>query len=126
MHNLSSERMDSFPLAELAFRILSGRELEVFKTSTDTVKLYRRTNVILSRNAGYTPDAIEEHTEYSEREQRSLVSRYREEGVKGLSDRHRSGRPKHSSDRRSEVVDVHGNNLQTAVPEFPEHSNQSI
>ncbi len=59
------------------------RELEAFNTSTDPVKLSRRANVILYRNAGYTPDEIEAHTEYSEREQRDLVSRYREKGVKG-------------------------------------------
>ncbi len=101
------------------------RELEAFKTSTDNVKLYRRAKVIIYRNAGYTPDEIEEHTEYSEREQRYLVSRYRKEGVKGLYDRHRRGRPKHSPDRRSEVVDVHGNDSQTAVPDIPDHVNQA-
>jgi transposase len=70
------------------------RELETLKTTTHDVRVYRRTKVILYRNAGYTPDEIQEHTEYSEREQRYVVRRYREEGVSGLHDRPRSGRPK--------------------------------
>ena len=72
------------------------RELEAFKMRTKEAKLYRRAKVILYRNGGYTPDEIEEHTDYSEREQRYLVRRYREEGIAGLADRPRSGRPKGS------------------------------
>jgi transposase len=70
------------------------RELEAFKMHAREAKLYRRAKVILYRNGGYTPDEIEEHTDYSEREQRNWVRRYREEGVEGLYDRHRSGRPR--------------------------------
>lgn len=70
------------------------RELDAFKMRTKKAKLYRRAKVILYRNGGYTPDEIEEHTDYSEREQRYLVRRYREEGIAGLADRPRSGRPK--------------------------------
>jgi transposase len=70
------------------------REPEALKRTTKQVNVYRRTKVILYRNGGYTPDEIEEHTDYSEREQRYLVRRYREEGVGGLVDRPRSGRPK--------------------------------
>jgi transposase len=73
------------------------RELEEIKTTTKEVRVYRRAKVILYRNAGYTPDEIEEHTDYSEREQRYLVRRYREEGVAGLRDRPRSGRPRRES-----------------------------
>ena len=69
------------------------RELEAFKMNTREAKLYRRAKVILYRNSGYTPDEIEEHTDYSEREQRNWVRRYREAGVDGLYDRPRSGRP---------------------------------
>lgn len=76
------------------------RELEDLKTTTKAVKLYRRVKVILYRNGGYTPDEIEEHTDYSEREQRYLVRRYREEGVAGLADRPRSGRPKGTGRRQ--------------------------
>ena len=61
---------------------------------TGEAKLYRRAQVILYRNGGYTPDEIEVHTDYSEREQRNWVRRYREEGVEGLYDRRRSGRPR--------------------------------
>lgn len=70
------------------------RELEAFKRRTGEAKLYRRAKVLLYRNGGYTPDEIEEHTDYSEREQRNWVRRYREEGVEGLVDRPRSGRPR--------------------------------
>ncbi len=73
------------------------RELEAFKMNTKEAKLYRRAKVILYRNGGYTPDEIEEHTDYSEREQRNWVRRYREEGVEGLYDRPRSGRPRGSA-----------------------------
>lgn len=73
------------------------RELEQLKTTTKDVRVYRRTKVILYRNAGYPPDEIQEHTDYSEREQRYVVCRYREEGVAGLRDRPRSGRPKRVS-----------------------------
>ncbi len=73
------------------------RELEAFKMNTKEAKLYRRAKVILYRNGGYTPDEIEEHTDYSEREQRNWVRRYREEGVAGLYDRPRSGRPRGSA-----------------------------
>jgi transposase len=76
------------------------RELEELKKTTKEVKLYRRAKVILYRNSGYTPDEIEEHTDYSEREQRYLVRRYRKEGVAGLADRPRSGRPKGTGRRR--------------------------
>ena len=69
------------------------RELETLKKHTKEAKLYRRAKVILYRNGGYTPDDIEEHTDYSEREQRNWARRYREEGVAGLYDRPRSGRP---------------------------------
>jgi transposase len=70
------------------------RELEAFKRRAKEAKLYRRAKVILYRDGGYTPDEIEEHTDYSEREQRNWVRRYREEGVEGLVDRPRSGRPR--------------------------------
>lgn len=59
------------------------RELEEIKRTTKDVRVYRRVKVILYRNAGYTRDEIYEHTDYSEREQRYLVRRYREEGVAG-------------------------------------------
>ncbi len=70
------------------------RELEkVIRTTRDS-KVYRRAKVILFRNAGYTTDEIQEYTDYSERAQQYWLSRYREEGVSGLYERPRSGRPK--------------------------------
>jgi transposase len=76
------------------------RELDTLKRHTKEAKLYRRAKVILYRNGGYTPDEIEEHTDYSEREQRYLIRRYRDEGIAGLADRPRSGRPKGTGRRQ--------------------------
>lgn len=59
------------------------QELEEVITTTRNLKVYRRTKVILYRNAGYTADEIQVHTEYSERAQQYWLSRYREEGVAG-------------------------------------------
>jgi len=70
------------------------RDLEEVKRTTQDVRVYRRAKVILYRNAGYTPDEILEHTDYSEREQRYVIRRYREEGIAGLFDRPKSGRPR--------------------------------
>jgi transposase len=70
------------------------RELEEVKRTAQDVRVYRRAKVILYRNAGYTPDEILEHTDYSEREQRDMIRRYREDGIAGLLDRPRSGRPR--------------------------------
>lgn len=69
------------------------RELERCLSSTTDLTLYRRAKVILYRNAGYSADEIQDHTEYSERAQRYWVRRYREEGIAGLEERTRSGRP---------------------------------
>jgi transposase len=77
------------------------RELEEVITTTRNIKVYRRAKVILYRNAGYTADEIQEHTEYSERAQQYWLSRYREEGVAGLHDHPRSGRPRSESQRFS-------------------------
>lgn len=77
------------------------RELDAAKRTAKDVRVYRRVKVILYRNAGYTPDEISEHTDYSEREQRYVIRRYREEGVAGLHDRPRSGRPRRASPRCS-------------------------
>ena len=79
------------------------RELEAFKRTAREATLYRRAKVILYRNSGYTPDEIEEHTDYSEREQRNWVRRYREEGVDGLYDRPRSGRPRGHNSRKQDA-----------------------
>ena len=77
------------------------RELEEVITTTRDIKVYRRAKVILYRHAGYTADAIQDHTEYSERAQQYWLSRYRAEGVAGLHDQPRSGRPRSESQRFS-------------------------
>lgn len=59
------------------------RELEEIIRTTRDIKVYRRAKVILYRNAGYTVDEIQEHTEYSERAQQYWLSRYQEEGGAG-------------------------------------------
>jgi transposase len=73
------------------------RELEEAIMTTRNIKVYRRAKVILYRNASYTADEIQEHTEYSERAQQYWLSRYREEGIAGLRDHPRSGRPRSDS-----------------------------
>ena len=70
------------------------QELEDLVKTTREVKLYRRAKVILYKEAGYSAEEIEVHTDYSEREQWWWLARYRQEGVKGLSDRPRCGRPR--------------------------------
>ena len=77
------------------------RELEEVITTTRNIKVYRRAKVILYRNAGYTADEIQDHTEYSERAQQYWLNRYRAEGVAGLRDHPRSGRPRSESQRFS-------------------------
>lgn len=69
-------------------------ELEQLVKTTHDVKLYRRAKVILYQDAGYSAKEIRVHTEYSEREQWWWLARYRQEGVDGLRDRLRSGRPR--------------------------------
>lgn len=69
------------------------RELAGVIRTTRAIKVYRRAKVILFRNAGYTADEIQEYTDYSERTQQYWLSRYREEGIAGLCERPRSGRP---------------------------------
>jgi transposase len=76
-------------------------ELADIITTTKDITVYRRTKVILYRNAGYTAEEIQEHTDYSERAQQYWLRRYREEGVAGLFERPRSGRPKHETQQEA-------------------------
>ena len=69
-------------------------ELERVIRTTREVKIYRRAKVILYKELGYSTQEIEEHTEYSEREQWWWLRRYAQEGLPGLKDRPRSGRPR--------------------------------
>jgi transposase len=94
------------------------QELEELKKATKDVRVYRRVKVILYRNAGYTPDEITEHTDYSEREQRYVIQRYRKEGTVGLRDRPRSGRPKRKRQERSGV--------QTGQPEADPEADPEV
>jgi putative transposase len=93
------------------------RELEEVIRRTRDSKVYRRAKVILYRNAGYTVDEIQDHTEYSERAQQYWLSRYREEGVAGLGDHPRSGRPRSESQRFSAEQDVKPEAEQDVKPE---------
>lgn len=106
---------------------MQQQELEAVKSTTKDIRVYRRTKVILYRNAGYTPDESEEHTDYSEREQRYGVRRYREEGVAGLGDHPRSGRPRIesecSSDEHSVKQDV-GQELDQEADQDVEPQNE--
>lgn len=69
-------------------------ELEALLHATHDIKVYRRIQVILYKDAGYVEDEIQEHTGYSKRAQWWWLSRYARHGVKGLFDKPRSGRPR--------------------------------
>ncbi len=70
------------------------QELEWVVQTTREVKIYRRAKVILYKDMADSPAEIEEHMEYSEREQGWWLKRYVQEGVLGLKDRPRCGRPR--------------------------------
>jgi transposase len=100
------------------------RELEEVKTTTKDVRVYRRAKVILYRNAGYTSDEIDEHTDYPERVQRYWVRRYREEGAAGLRDHPRSGRPRSESQQLLDEQTVKQDIEQDIEQEAEQESNQ--
>ena len=98
------------------------RELEEVIRTTRDIKVYRRAKVLLYRHAGYTVDEIQDHTEYSERAQQYWLSRYREEGVAGLRDHPRSGRPRAESQRFSGEQTV----KQEAEQEVKQEAEQEV
>jgi len=102
------------------------RELEEVITTTRNIKVYRRAKVILYRNAGYTADEIQEHIEYSERTQQYWLSRYREEGVAGLRDHPRSGRPRSESQRFSGEQTVKQEAEQEVKQEVEQEAEQEV
>ena len=69
------------------------QELERFSTTTRESKLFRRAKVILYKDAGETIHEIWKHTGYSAEAQDWWWHRYVSEGVEGLRDKQRSGRP---------------------------------
>ena len=71
-----------------------GRELQELLRITSSVKVYRRTQTLLYLDEGESPAQIQRHTGYAERAQFYWLRRYRDEGVGGLEDRPRSGRPR--------------------------------
>jgi transposase len=69
-------------------------ELQQYLATTPSAKVYRRVRMLLYLDAGYSAAEIQEHTGYAERAQFYWLCRYRDEGLDGLTDRHRSGRPR--------------------------------
>jgi hypothetical protein len=69
-------------------------ELQELLNTTSTVKVYRRTKMLLYLDEGFSPKEIQKHTGYAERAQFFWLRRYRESGIQGLGDRPRSGRPR--------------------------------
>jgi len=69
-------------------------ELQELLNTTSSVKVYRRTKMLLYLDEGYSPEEIQTHTRYAERAQFFWLCRYREAGTQGLEDRLRSGRPR--------------------------------
>lgn len=69
------------------------QELEHFSTTTRESALFRRAKIILYKDAGMTIAEIRKHTGYSAEAQDWWWHRYRNEGLVGLRDKPRSGRP---------------------------------
>lgn len=69
-------------------------ELQQYLATTPHAQVYRRVRMLLYLDAGYSTEEIKEHTGYAERAQFYWLRRYRDEGLDGLADRPRSGRPR--------------------------------
>ncbi len=69
-------------------------ELQELLDTTSSVKVYRRAKMLLYLDEGYSPKQIRKHTGYAKRAQFFWLRRYRAEGIRGLEDRPRSGRPR--------------------------------
>ena len=69
-------------------------ELQQCLATTPHAKVYRRVRMLLYLDEGYSVEDIQKHTGYAERAQFYWLHRYREEGLEGLADRPRSGRPR--------------------------------
>jgi hypothetical protein len=73
------------------------QELQHLVKTTKDAKVYRRAKVVVYLYQGRSADFIAEHTGYSERSQYYWLRRYNLEGISGLWDHPRSGRPLESS-----------------------------
>jgi transposase len=69
-------------------------ELQRCLATTPHAKIYRRVRMLLYLDEGYSAEEIQAHTGYAERAQFYWLRRYRDEGLDGLADRPRSGRPR--------------------------------
>jgi len=69
-------------------------ELQELLNTTSSVKVYRRTKMLLYLDEGSSPEETRKPTGYAERAQFFWLRRYRELGIQGLADRPRSGRPR--------------------------------
>jgi transposase len=69
------------------------QELETLLKTTKHVKVYRRAKVIVYLYGGRSTEFIQEHTGYNRRSQYYWLNRYSQEGIQGLYDHPRSGRP---------------------------------
>jgi transposase len=96
------------------------QELEWVVQTTREVKIYRRAKVILYKDMGDSPSEIEEHTEYSEREQSWWLKRYVQGGLLGLKDRPRCDRP-----RRARWVSQPASCPPT-VPQFGDYAHATL
>lgn len=70
------------------------KELQQCLATTPHAKIYRRVRMLLYLDDGYSIEEIQTHTGYAERAQFYWLRRYRDEGLDGLADRPRSGRPR--------------------------------
>jgi transposase len=71
------------------------QELEQFSMTTRASTLFRRAKIIVYKDEGMAIAEIQKHTGYSAEAQDWWWHRYRHEGLEGLHDKPRSGRPRH-------------------------------
>jgi transposase len=84
-----------FHILEKRLSEAQRHELETLRKKTPDSKLFRRINVILYKDEGYSIKAIRRHTGYSAGAQWWWWRRYVRNGVQGVYDKPRSGRPRH-------------------------------
>ncbi len=98
------------------------RELEEVLKTTQDVKVYRRAKVIFYMYEGYPTELITKHTDYPRRSQYYWLRRYTLEGVEGLYDHPRSGRPIKGSERLAPNLDLKA----PPIPEWPSIQKESL
>jgi putative transposase len=69
------------------------QELKDFAKTSKNPRLYKRAQVVLLSHKGYKAEEIAQIVDFSRERVRYWINRYRREGLEGLKDKERSGRP---------------------------------